>query len=359
MTDKTKLKEVVKPKPTPPKSKPTHVKPKSKEVVKPKPTPLKSKVSAMKPKPAVKPIIGKRKRLVDEVVSDVLDDLNAASEEGEDDEGDLNENVVGDGDSDEEDQEYEAKESEEEDGKGETFKEEEKHVKKGNNAKKKKKETVDRRKDKEGKVFEIVVTVFTRSTYEFKLEKGIIRVTPKKVYEILGVPLGETSIFDLPERSLDDDFVKMRFKQFDPNPLKDIRATDIAEKLVLANTADFMFRVNFLTLFANVMGTTDTMKAIVNLISLRCIREDTNVVGVDWCGFIHSYLQHNAIRNTTHGFYIGSFTILIETVLLEKDQVHVDDFHPGDGEKVETDVGGEKQTMVEAENVIEDVVNEA
>ncbi|GKD85319.1 hypothetical protein Tco_1356473, partial [Tanacetum coccineum] len=55
-----------------------------------------------------------------------------------------------------------------------------------------------------------VVRAFNASTYEFKLEKGVIRVTPDKV--------GGTSIFDLPERPLDDDFVKMWFNQFDPKP---------------------------------------------------------------------------------------------------------------------------------------------
>ncbi|GJS01949.1 hypothetical protein Tco_0318457 [Tanacetum coccineum] len=44
--------------------------------------------------------------------------------------------------------------------------------------------------------------------------------------------------------------------------LCDIRATDIAEKLVLAKRVDFMSKVNFLKLFSNVMGTADTMKAI-------------------------------------------------------------------------------------------------
>nr|GEV01259.1 ubiquitin-specific protease 13 [Tanacetum cinerariifolium] len=77
-----------------------------------------------------------------------------------------------------------------------------------------------------------VVTTFTASNNEFKLEKGVIRVTPKKVHEILGVPLGGTSIYDFPERPLDDDFVKMWFNQFNPNLLKDIRATDISVKLV-------------------------------------------------------------------------------------------------------------------------------
>nr|GEW15618.1 cytochrome P450 [Tanacetum cinerariifolium] len=45
-----------------------------------------------------------------------------------------------------------------------------------------------------------------------------------------------------------------------------------------------------------------------------------------------------------------------ETILLKEEQVYVDDFHLGDGENVKTDVAGEMQTLVEAEDVIEDVV---
>nr|GEX00370.1 hypothetical protein [Tanacetum cinerariifolium] len=115
---------------------------------------------------------------------------------------------------------------------------------------------------------ESLLSDISASSYEFKLEKGIIRVTPEKVHEILGVSLGGTSIFDLPEIPLDDPFMKEWFKQFDPKPLKKIRACDIAEKLVLTKTVVFMFKVNFLMLFANVMGTADTLKAIVNLIVL-------------------------------------------------------------------------------------------
>nr|GFC33325.1 ubiquitin-specific protease 13 [Tanacetum cinerariifolium] len=60
-----------------------------------------------------------------------------------------------------------------------------------------------------------VVRAFCVSSYKVKLEKGIIRVTPDKVHEILGVPLGGTSIFDLPERPLDDSFMKEWFKHKD------------------------------------------------------------------------------------------------------------------------------------------------
>nr|GEV34103.1 ubiquitin-specific protease 13 [Tanacetum cinerariifolium] len=126
-----------------------------------------------------------------------------------------------------------------------------------------------------------VVRAFTSLSYEFKLDKVIIYVTLEKVHKILGVPLGETSIFDLPEIPLDDLFVKLWFKKFHPKPLTDIHTFDIARKLVLAKRVDFMFKVNFLVLFINVMGTADTMKVIVNLTILRCIREDTNISRID------------------------------------------------------------------------------
>nr|GEW25609.1 hypothetical protein [Tanacetum cinerariifolium] len=66
--------QVVKPKPALPKSKPSHVKPKAK-VVKMKP-----KHDPVKPKPTVKRSVSKRKRFVDDILSNVLDDLNVASE---------------------------------------------------------------------------------------------------------------------------------------------------------------------------------------------------------------------------------------------------------------------------------------
>nr|GEV82438.1 hypothetical protein [Tanacetum cinerariifolium] len=124
-----------------------------------------------------------------------------------------------------------------------------------------------------------------------------------------------TSIFDLSEIPLDDPFVKEWFKHFDPKTLKKIHACDIAEKLVLTKTVDFKFKVNFLMPFANVMGTTDTIKAIVNLTVLRRIREDTNIAGIDWCGFIHKCLQGSSEPNTIGSFYIGPLCFLIEQVI--------------------------------------------
>ncbi|GKB49961.1 hypothetical protein Tco_0900714 [Tanacetum coccineum] len=225
-----------------------------------------------------------------------------------------------------------------------------------------------------------------------------------------GVPLGGTSIFDLLERPLDDDFVKMWFNQFNPKPLKDIRATDISEKLVLSKKVDFIclkqsavpntingFYIGPLTFLID-LEIIDEVVGRLELHGLWCESElhetecfyevGDNVIQTrsslnsptdkqSVCSLIEEKLKFisvekvelkDILRKANTQFlndedvrvlykkYVGVFK---ETVLLEEEQVNVDDFHPGDGEKFGTDVAVEKQTAVEAEDVNEEVMNEA
>nr|GEU48854.1 ulp1 protease family, C-terminal catalytic domain-containing protein [Tanacetum cinerariifolium] len=169
-----------------------------------------------------------------------------------------------------------------------------------------------------------VVRAFDSKTYNFYLKTGVAHVTAEKVHEILGLPIGGISLYDLPERREDDEFVQLWLSQFAPKKKKRIFATNIAEKLVRSTRADFMFKVNFLMLFANVMGKADTMRAFVNLLVVWRIHEDTNIAGLDWCDFIHHSLAISHEPNTVSGFYNGSLCFLIykgffkETVLLEE-----------------------------------------
>nr|GEX77509.1 ubiquitin-specific protease 13 [Tanacetum cinerariifolium] len=109
----------------------------------------------------------------------------------------------------------------------------------------------------------------------------------------------------------DDEFVQLWLSQFAPKKKKRIFATDIAEKLVRSTRVDFMFKVNFLMLFANVMGKAYTMRAFVNLSVVRRIREDTNIARLDWCDFIHRCLAISHELNTVSGFYNGPLCFLI------------------------------------------------
>nr|GEU72387.1 ulp1 protease family, C-terminal catalytic domain-containing protein [Tanacetum cinerariifolium] len=97
----------------------------------------------------------------------------------------------------------------------------------------------------------------------------VVHVTAEKVHEILGLPIGGISLYDLPERREDDEFVQLWLSQFAPKKKKRIFATDITKKLVRSTRVDFMFKVNFLMLFVNVMGKADTMRAFVNLSVVR------------------------------------------------------------------------------------------
>nr|GFC37389.1 ubiquitin-specific protease 13 [Tanacetum cinerariifolium] len=156
-----------------------------------------------------------------------------------------------------------------------------------------------------------IVRAFDSKTYNFYLKTGVVHVTAEKVHEILGLLIGGISFYDLPERREDDEFVQLWLSQFAPKKKKQIFAIDIAEKLVRSTRVDFMFKVNFLMLFANVIGKEDTMRAFVNLLVVRRIREDTNIAGVDWCDFIHRCLAISHELNTVGGFYNGLLCFLI------------------------------------------------
>nr|GEV35475.1 ulp1 protease family, C-terminal catalytic domain-containing protein [Tanacetum cinerariifolium] len=151
----------------------------------------------------------------------------------------------------------------------------------------------------------------------------VVHVTAEKVHEILGLPVGGISLYDLPERREDDEFVQLWLSQFAPKKKKQIFATNIAKKLVRSTRVDFMFKVNILMLFVNVMGKAYTMRAFVNLSVVRCIREDTNIAGVDWCDFIHRCLAISHELNTISGFYDGPLYFLI---LLYLDSTKFDRF---------------------------------
>ncbi|GJX80220.1 hypothetical protein Tco_0328369 [Tanacetum coccineum] len=73
-----------------------------------------------------------------------------------------------------------------------------------------------------------------------------IEVTPSKIHDMLGVPIGGYSLFDLDERETDHEFVSKWASQFYPLELKKVRVNDIARKLVAAQEIDFLFKLLYL-----------------------------------------------------------------------------------------------------------------
>ncbi|GKD20877.1 hypothetical protein Tco_1222580, partial [Tanacetum coccineum] len=118
--------------------------------------------------------------------------------------------------------------------------------------------------------------------YMLSLDTGDkIEVTRQKIHDMLGVPIGGYSLFDLDEREADHEFVKLWVGQFHPLELRDLRVNDIARKLVAAKEIDFLFKVNFLTLFTNTMGKADGLKGKICLDVVKRLREDSVISEID------------------------------------------------------------------------------
>nr|GEZ37546.1 hypothetical protein [Tanacetum cinerariifolium] len=141
-----------------------------------------------------------------------------------------------------------------------------------------------------------------------------IEVTPSKIHEMLGVPFGGYSLFDLDERETNHEFVRKWAGQFYPLELKKVSVNDIARKLIAAQEIDFLFKVIFFTLFMNTMGKADGLKGQICLDIVRRLREDSVISNIDWCGYIYDCLRDNKLpRGTNH--YLGPLTFLIELEL--------------------------------------------
>ncbi|GKE94416.1 hypothetical protein Tco_1579271 [Tanacetum coccineum] len=140
------------------------------------------------------------------------------------------------------------------------------------------------------------VANFNSYTYKLFLDSGdSIHVTHSKIHDILGIPVGGISLFSLEARPVEHEFVKSWVDQFSPKTLKKIRVGDIASKLIFAHKVDFLFKVNFPTLFSNTIGRVAGLKGEIYLDVVRRLREDSDISKIDWCGYIHSCLEDSKI----------------------------------------------------------------
>nr|GFA50412.1 hypothetical protein [Tanacetum cinerariifolium] len=137
-----------------------------------------------------------------------------------------------------------------------------------------------------------------------------IEVTPSKIHDMLGVPFEGYSLFNLDEREANHEFVRKWAGQLSPLELKKVRVNDIARKLIAAQEIDFLFKLNFLTLFTNTMGKADGLKGQICLDDVRRLREDSVISDIDWCRYIYDCLRDSKLPGGTN-HYLGPLTFLI------------------------------------------------
>nr|GEV13265.1 hypothetical protein [Tanacetum cinerariifolium] len=95
--------------------------------------------------------------------------------------------------------------------------------------------------------------------------------------------------------------------------LKKVRVNDIARKLIATQEIDFLFKVNFLTLFTNTMGKADGLKGQICLDVVRRLREYSVISDIDWCGYIYDYLRDSKLPGGTN-HYLDPLTFLIDLI---------------------------------------------
>ena len=156
-----------------------------------------------------------------------------------------------------------------------------------------------------------VVENFDAQTCELRLggEKRI-QATVNKVHELLGIPIGGETLLSLETRPVGDDFERVWVGQFESKTAKQIRVNDIASKLIESKEVDFLFKVNFLTLFTNTMGMVAGLQGEINFDVVRRLQEDTDIRGIDWCEYIFHCLKVSRKPTTLQNKYTGPYTFL-------------------------------------------------
>ncbi|GKC34926.1 hypothetical protein Tco_1047310, partial [Tanacetum coccineum] len=166
---------------------------------------------------------------------------------------------------------------------------------------------------------------FGSTTYRLTFETSdYVEVSPSKIHDILGIPVGGISLFLLDVRLIEHEFVRSWVDQFYPKSLKEIRVCDITSKVISAQQVDFLFKVKFLSLFTNKMGRVAGLKRQICLDVVRHLREEYVIFEIDWCGYIHSFLEYSELPEKPIMQYLGPFTFLI---LLYLDSTKFDRFH--------------------------------
>ena len=160
-----------------------------------------------------------------------------------------------------------------------------------------------------------VINSLQTDTMSLKLPTGDITILPTTVKEIFGIPMGERMLERQEgERDSDDPFFEEWNSQF-PAKLKKITTNSLSQVMVETTNADYMFKMNFLMLFANTMGSCDNSSELKYTV-LKNVLQNDNVQDIDWCTYIWECAKYSktewkkSIKNKEVVYY-GPITFLM------------------------------------------------
>ncbi|GJU09718.1 hypothetical protein Tco_1132114 [Tanacetum coccineum] len=100
-----------------------------------------------------------------------------------------------------------------------------------------------------------VIENFHTPSMELRLQKGSIKATRQKFHDILSIPMGKMKLEDLEQRPYNNPFIAEWEAQYSHLGKPTPRA--ISLQISSTHEADFMFNMNFITLFGNEYSDSD------------------------------------------------------------------------------------------------------
>ncbi|GJU09719.1 hypothetical protein Tco_1132115 [Tanacetum coccineum] len=126
-----------------------------------------------------------------------------------------------------------------------------------------------------------VIENFHTPSMELRLQKGSIKATRQKFHDILSIPMGKTKLEDLEQIPYNNPFIAEWGAQY--SHLRKPTPRAIGLQISSTHEADFMFNMNFITLFGSTMGTLENGGRVPTKL-LKCYKEDDDISNIDWCG---------------------------------------------------------------------------
>ncbi|GJX46128.1 hypothetical protein Tco_0271318, partial [Tanacetum coccineum] len=138
-----------------------------------------------------------------------------------------------------------------------------------------------------------------------------LKITPKKIWEVLGIPMGKNKLESDSPREYDDEFLKAFKEQF--HGKKYITISDLSKQIQRTTNTDFMFQMNYLMLFSNCMIHCDNSSRLIYYV-IKNIKSTDIINDFDWCKFIWDHIKTSKTNwddMTLENWYYGPNTVLM------------------------------------------------
>ncbi|PWA57786.1 hypothetical protein CTI12_AA406480 [Artemisia annua] len=120
---------------------------------------------------------------------------------------------------------------------------------------------------------------------------GVIKITPRKIREVLGIPMGPIPFYAKNKR-LTQDSVYCQFMAQLPKNNRQRTTTALSERIQKSEGTDFIFDLSYLMLFANCLGSCKNT-IMLKYDVLENVKSSEDIPNIDWCTFIWNYIKES------------------------------------------------------------------